>query len=387
MTKKQMALIRQEDKIITAVFEENVLDTVIVDDVSTSEPKVGDIYVGRVSHVVKNINAAFVEIQKGIMCYLPLKDMNTGGKSVVQGQPMVVQIVKAAVKTKQAVAGVKLEFAGKYAVVTTMNTAKTISAKITDEVRRRQLQEIVNRFSEPDLGIILRTECQYGSPEMIEKECRCLLKEARELLESANYRTPFTRLYVAPPEYIKYLLKYPADAFERIITDDKEVYDSLCQGLPSSYKQIEKYEDTDYSLDKLLGISSKLQKAQNKHVWLKSGGSLVIEPTEALTVIDVNTEKAIDGKRNAETTFYKINREAAVEAARQIRIRNISGIIIIDFIDMKDRQNQKQLLSILEEEFAKDYVHTNVVDITKLGLVEITRKKIRKPLWESLPKS
>ena len=117
-------------------------------------------------------------------------------------------------------------------------------------------------------------------------------------------------------------------------------------------------------------------------MWLKSGASLVIDPTEALTVIDVNTQKAIEGKRSSETTFFQINREAAREAARQIRIRNISGIILIDFIDMKDREHIQVLLRELESEFEKDSVKTNVVDITKLGLVEITRMKVRKPLRE-----
>ncbi len=110
----------------------------------------------------------------------------------------------------------------------------------------------------------------------------------------------------------------------------------------------------------------------------------MIEPTEALTVIDVNTEKAIDGKRNRETTFFRVNVEAAREAARQIRIRNLSGIILIDFIDMKERAHEEALLHELRHEFAKDPVRTAVVDITKLGLVEITRMKVRKPLHESL---
>lgn len=145
-------------------------------------------------------------------------------------------------------------------------------------------------------------------------------------------------------------------------------------------EQLQFYEDPSYSLDKLLGISSKLAKAQKKHVWLKSGGSLVIEPTEALTVIDVNTQKAVAGRRNSETTFFKVNMEAAREAARQIRIRNISGIILIDFIDMKEKSKIKALLQELENAFLNDQVKTTVVDITRLGLVEITRMKVRKPL-------
>ena len=144
------------------------------------------------------------------------------------------------------------------------------------------------------------------------------------------------------------------------------------------------YQDASYPLDKLLGIQSKLAKALQKRVWLKSGGNLVIEPTEALTVIDVNTGKAVEGKRNKETTFFKLNCEAAVEAARQIRVRNLSGIILIDFIDMKKKQHQDELMSLLREELAKDKIRTALVDITKLGLVEITRMKKNKSLYETL---
>ena len=122
----------------------------------------------------------------------------------------------------------------------------------------------------------------------------------------------------------------------------------------------------------------------DKRVWLKSGGNIIIEPTEALTVIDVNTGKAIQGKRQRETTFYKINVEAAIEAARQIRARNISGIILIDFIDMQDKENEEKLMALFREELKKDKIKTTVIDITKLGLLELTRMKKNPPLWEML---
>ena len=150
------------------------------------------------------------------------------------------------------------------------------------------------------------------------------------------------------------------------------------------YDNLEFYEDSNYPLEKLAGIKTKLDKALSKRVWLKSGGNLVIEPTEALTVIDVNTGKAIEGKRNKETTFFKVNCEAAKEAARQIRLRNLSGIIIIDFINMKNSDNNLALLHSLREWTADDPVTTKVIDMTPLGLVEITRKKIHMPLSEQL---
>ena len=169
--------------------------------------------------------------------------------------------------------------------------------------------------------------------------------------------------------------------FERIVTDLQSVYEEL---YPIYGDKVELYSDDSYSLDKLLGISTKLLKANEKKVWLKSGGNLVIEPTEALTVIDVNTGKAVDGRRNKETTFYKINCEAAIEAARQIRMRNLSGIILIDFIDMKEQEHVEELMQLLRMKLSEDKVKTVLVDITKLGLVEITRMKKNPPLREVL---
>ena len=181
--------------------------------------------------------------------------------------------------------------------------------------------------------------------------------------------------------YLKYIRSLELSNFERIVTDLQSVYEEL---YPIYGDKVELYSDDSYSLDKLLGISTKLLKANEKKVWLKSGGNLVIEPTEALTVIDVNTGKAVDGRRNKETTFYKINCEAAIEAARQIRMRNLSGIILIDFIDMKEQEHVEELMQLLRMKLSEDKVKTVLVDITKLGLVEITRMKKNPPLREAL---
>lgn len=380
MIKKQAAIIRGDDLYICAVFEDQNLDDVIVDEVGDDSLKTGEIYICKVSHVVKNINAAFVEVKKGVMCYLSLKEPGIGTEKICAGMEFPVQVKKAAVKSKQAVVSRKLEFSGKYAVITTINLTKNISAKIKSAKKRAELGEILDELKEEKFGIILRTNCEEAEREVILNECKKLLSEAASVMETAKNRVCFSRIYDSPMEFVKFLRDHKAGAFDRIITDDNECFRMLSDSSYFSGENIVFYEDASYSLDKLLGIRSKLKKAMTKHVWLKSGGSLVIEPTEALTVIDVNTEKAIEGKRNSETTFFKINTEAAREAARQIRIRNLSGIILIDFIDMKEKEHVTMLLCELENEFRKDRVRTTVVDITKLGLVEITRMKTRKPL-------
>lgn len=387
MKKRQAAIIRKDDLYVCAVLEDQDLDDVIVDEMGDDSLKTGEIYICKVSHVVKNINAAFVEVKKNVMCYLPLKEPGMGADKVCAGMEFPVQVKKAAVKSKQAVVSRKLEFSGKYAVITTVNLTKNISAKITSQEKRAELGEILDEFKDSAYGIILRTSCEKAERQAIEKECRTLLSEAESVIKTAESRTCFSRVYCSPMEFVKYLRDCKNGNFDRIITDDGECFRLLTDSGYFSGENLVFYEDPSYPLDKLLGITSKLKKVLSKHVWLKSGGSLVIEPTEALTVIDVNTEKAIAGKRNSETTFFKINMEAAKEAARQIRIRNLSGIILIDFIDMKEKEHIRLLLHELENEFRKDSVRTTVVDITKLGLVEITRMKMRKPLSAFFVKS
>ncbi len=379
---RQLAVIRRGAYYISAVLEGNALDNVILEEADERALRVGDIYVGRVDHVVKNIQAAFVEVQKHKMCYLPLKEC--APQKVAAGQEFAVQVKKAAVKAKRAVVTRNLEFAGRYAVVTVLNRAKAISANIKEEAVRERLRRLLAEFEDEPFGIILRTNCQEAGEEQIREECEALLRQAETVVEQSKSRVRFTKVYCSEMEVVKYIRDRKSGAFDRIITDEREIYEKLRNEPACPDETVVFYEDHSYPLDKLLGISAKLEKAGKKHVWLKSGGSLVIEPTEALTVIDVNTEKAIEGKRDSETTFFRINVEAAKEAARQIRIRNLSGIILIDFIDMKEREHEAALLSELSREFEKDPVRTVVVDMTKLGLVEITRMKVRKPLHEML---
>ena len=253
--------------------------------------------------------------------------------------------------------------------------------KITEEEKKKELYKILEDFCEDPYGVILRTSAKAASEEEIRKECTGLLKQMHELMDYSEYKTRFSCLYREASFYLKYIRSLELSNFERIVTDLQSVYEEL---YPIYGDKVELYSDDSYSLDKLLGISTKLEKACEKKVWLKSGGNLVIEPTEALTVIDVNTGKAIDGKRAKETTFYKINCEAAIEAARQIRLRNLSGIILIDFIDMKEQEHVEELMQLLRMKLSEDKVKTVLVDITKLGLVEITRMKKNPPLREAL---
>jgi ribonuclease G len=173
---------------------------------------------------------------------------------------------------------------------------------------------------------------------------------------------------------------------EKIVTDESSVYEALRQTFLKEdivqKDRLELYQDPALSLSALYGLRSKLEEALRERVWLRSGAYLVISPTEALTVIDVNSGKCIKGK---DTDFYlKVNEEAAAEIARQLRLRNISGICIVDFINMDTEDARTRLIHTLKHHLAKDMVPSVFIDFTKLGLAEITRKKIKKPLWEQV---
>lgn len=369
----------QGRQVMLYMENEKIYDVLVGEEEDADAVAVGDIYVGRVQNIVQNISAAFVEVKKDVICYLPLSEC--AGQKIRCGDELVVQIKKAAVRTKQAVVTLYPELAGRYCVISTKTCEKGISKKIKDPDRTRQLKELLEQYKEEEYGILLRTNAAYATPEEIRSECDKMVEEMHERMEHGRYMACFSLLRGEDPFYVKYINSCRLEELDRIITDDGEI----CRELQALYGSlVQYYQDTAYPLDKLLGIQSKLAKAYEKRVWLKSGGNLVIEPTEALTVIDVNTGKAVEGKRNKETTFFKLNCEAAIEAARQIRMRNLSGIILIDFIDMKKTQHQDELMALLRTELAKDKTRTALIDITKLGLVEITRMKKNKPLCETM---
>ncbi len=377
----RIAITRIGRKLVLAYMEgEKLYDVLVGPPEGDSPVEVGDIYLGKVQNIVENINAAFVELRRGDPAFLPLSE-GVGTEPPLKCQDeIVVQVRKAAVKSKHPVATRYPEIAGRFCVVTTKNREKSISRKITDEQARSRLIEILQDYEAEEYGIILRTGAEAASGEEIRTECGNILRELHDLMEKSRYKTCFSLLRKEIPFYLKYIQGMPPGE-GRIVTDEREVYELLVQ---ENIPCVEYYRDDSCSLDHLLGLSSKLKKAMEKRVWLKSGGNLVIEPTEALTVIDVNTGKAIQGKRKQETTFFRINCEAAVEAARQIRIRNISGIILIDFIDMKQKENTQKLLKLLQTELNREKTCATVVDVTRLGLVELTRMKKSRPLWESL---
>ncbi|MCD8132770.1 MAG: ribonuclease E/G [Clostridiales bacterium] len=356
-------------------------------------PVLGNIYVGKVHRVLKNINAAFVETAPGVFCYLPLESVKnpvyvkkTPAKKIAAQDELLVQVQKEAVKTKVPTVSTNLNLTGRYVVLTTENTTIGISSRL-DKPARAHYRELLKNCVTGEFGIIVRTNAKNAADEEILSEINQLADQMRHMISCAQNRTCFACVHRAVPKYLAFLRNAHPETLDEIVTDLPQIFDEV-SGYCGQYRDMEKiplrlYDDPMFSLANLYNLNKQMMRATQKNIRLKSGGFLVIEPTEALTVIDVNTGKSISGK-DPQKHFRQINLEASKEIARQLRLRNISGIIIIDYIDMESKEDQQELLDFLKKQVRPDPVPVRVHDITSLNLVEVTRKKVEKSLLEQV---
>lgn len=358
-----------------------------VDEIKCYEDNslIGNIYVGRVSNILKNINAAFIDIEKGLSCYFSLEDYHRVNPLKI-GDLLPVQITKDKIKSKQPTVSLNISLSGEYVVVHTGDNIG-VSSKIRDEANRTFMRECfissLDIFSSEKkcqdiaYGGIIRTKAADIDADTLQNETIKLLCKLDEIMYAAQYSTGYSTLYKSMPAYVSDIASLITRENIEIITDIADIYDEC---VTAGY-QITTVQEGDVPLATLYNLKSVLSKTLSPRAYLKSGAYLVIEQTEAMTVIDVNSGKAIKGHKTQEI-IYNINSEAAYEIVRQIKLRNLSGIIIIDFISMKSQEDNAGLMELLRKITANDAVPITVVDMTKLGLVEITRKKIRKPLHE-----
>lgn len=351
----------------------------------------GNVYRARVSNLSPNINAAFVDIKKGESCYLSMDDYH--GEKLKVGDLVTVQVVRDKIKTKRYAVTTDISLQGDYAV-TTLFAPVGVSSKITDSARKKELKTLmqnlliaeqdaqfylaegnvaeIERIKKLTFGGIIRTQAEHAEDAAITREIEGQARLLYSIMKKSEYATQYTCLYHTEVEYIKDIRRMHALQDVEIVTDIPEVTEAI--------SEIPLYTD-EYTLTLRYSLASLLEKTLSKRAYLKSGAYLVIEPTEAMTVIDVNSGKSIKGK-SAEEQFLKINIEAAKEIARQLRLRNISGIVMIDFINMKEESHNHELMKNLAEYVRTDPVRTTVVDMTKLGLVELTRQKGKRALHE-----
>lgn len=356
-----------------------------------SLPIVGNVYAGKIMNVLPGMQACFVDIGREKNAFLYYGDDKDNNGNIVKpkmGSDVIVQVEKAEMGAKGAVLTKRISFAGKFLVVIPGDDKIGISKKITDSVERKRIKDIIEQLLPENYGIIVRTEGKDKSYEIYEKEIKRLVEKSEGVLSKAEYAKAPSLLYTEINGVEKVLRDLYNDSIDEIVVNssiDYETLIKLCEEKDISPKKIVMYE-SDVPMFENYYVASQAKAAFSKHVWLKSGGFIIIEQTEACVVIDVNTGK-YTGKADLQKTILKTNLEAADEIARQLRLRNLNGMIIVDFIDMKTEENRKILQKHLEEAVAKDRLQTIVVGMTELGLMQITRKKKRQSIQQLMTRS
>jgi len=374
----------------------------------------GNIYIGRVQNVLPGMEAAFVDIgtPKNAVLYRgdvqydseDVDDKGPGGKGgggggggggkdadvrieqlLRPGQTVLCQVTKNPIGTKGARLTQEVSLAGRFVVLIPNSSTYGISKRLSDEERKR-LRRILDAVRPDGQGLIVRTAAEGATPEELRRDVERLLKQWGQIEALAARSSAPHLLYREPPLAVRVIREEFNKDYRGVIIDDvelhREVHEYVAALIPELADRIELYDDPALPIFERQHVHEQLHKALDRKVWLPSGGSLIIERTEALTVIDVNTGKNV-GSSNLEETVFRNNLEAAEEIARQLRLRDIGGIIVIDFIDMEIRKNREQVLKVFKDCLSRDKTRTQVFDISELGLVEMTRKRVSEGLVES----
>lgn len=357
----------------------------------------GNIYTGQVENIASNIQAAFVQIEPGKRCYYPLAEAQRAvfsagrkGKGPLRpGDELLVQVNRDAMKGKLPALTSNLNFTGRYLVLTTGDKKFGLSSKLSQEDRHRLSGWLREEAERPDkeFGIIVRTNAADASKEEILKELEWLKSRYHKAVVQGRNRTCFSLVLETEPFYVAAVRDAYGRDLDEIITDVPEIREMILGYLeeisPELKEKLRFYQDKLLPLYKLYRVETALDAIQKEKVWLNSGGFLVIQQTEAFVSIDVNSGK-YTGKKKMEETFRKINLEAAAEISRQLRLRNLSGIILIDFINMENPDHRDELFHVLQKLLRKDPIKSRAIDITPLHILEMTRKKVRRPVIEDI---
>lgn len=360
----------------------------------------GNIYLGKVQNVLPGMEAAFVDIgtpKNGVIYQRDVQfdasdvDSDGGGppkieKVLKNGQAILVQVTKNPIAHKGARLTQDVSLAGRF-VVMVPNQPNTygISKRLPDDERKR-LRKVLEGIRPTDAGLIVRTAAEGATADELARDLARLQDQWRQISALAERSKAGTLLYREPPLVVRVIREEFTKEYRSVVIDDDEIYTEVKAYVdaiaPELSDRVERYEDENLPIFERFHIHEQLHKALDRKVWLPSGGSLIIERTEALTVVDVNTGKNV-GKSNLEDTVFANNLEAADEVARQLRLRDIGGIIVIDFVDMEIKKNRDAVVKGLREALARDKTRTQVFEISELGLVEMTRKRISEGLVEA----
>lgn len=374
--KKEVLIKKYNNYIVSALlYEGNIVEFDVKDTNEISE--IGNIYTGKIKNIVKNIQGAFVEIKDKQLCFYPLDECQKRDRLKIDDE-ILVQIKKDGTKEKKPLVTENIELSGQYLVLTGNKSFVGISNKITSKKTKQHLKELCMPYVKDEFGFIVRTSAENVSEEILIEEMKALTLKYEKLIQKLEYLTPFQYVGSSQSEELNMAFDLYPGQVEQITTDNEEIAHLYEE---SGYK-VHLLNEEDNAINRIYRMKHILSEAMSQKVWLKSGGFLVIQKTEAMYVIDVNSGKSI-GKGKKEKHIIKINQEAAKEIARQMRLRNMSGIIMIDFIDMKTTESENELLKIFSSYTKDDSKKVTVLDITQLGIMEVTRKKEKVSLIET----
>ena len=362
----------------------------------------GNIYMGRVENVLPGMEAAFVDIgtPKNAVLYQSdlIKNASSKSNEIVRIEDVLknkdstlCQVTKNPIAHKGARLTQEISLAGRFVVLVPNSETFGISKRLPEKERKR-LRQILEKAKPAEHGVIVRTAAQHITKEEIEQDVTRLVHQWKEIVKQSSKADTPKLLYREPEMPFRMIREEFNKEYRSVVIDDfdlfEEVKSYLATVAPALADRIEYHDNSTNELDlfERFYVDEQLAKALDSKVWLPSGGSLIIEHTEALTVIDVNTGKNV-GTSSLEETVYRNNLEAAKEVAHQLRLRDIGGIIVIDFVDMEKAQHRNEVMKTFREELARDKTRTQVFGISELGLVEMTRKRIGEGLTQTFTKA
>ena len=371
----------QELRIKVDTNEKSVIllnDYKIVEQYTINKENIeGNIYLGTIKNIVPGLKATFVDIGKSKNAFIHFEDLGKTKDEIKLNEKILVQVQKNAVKQKGAKLTTNIKLTGRQIVLMPKTDFISVSRKIEDEGKREELKEIVKKYLPINCGAIIRTNCIFANEEEIRQDIQMLTARWNNIKNSIEKNMKNVPCIIEEDNSIvKSLILATVDSkMSKITTNSKEYNEEILNFL-KLYKleNIIKIE-LDNNVFEKYTIEKELQSLENNKVWLNCGGQIVIDKTEALTAIDVNSGKCI-GKDSLEETILKVNIEAAKEIAKQIRLRDIGGIVIVDFIDMEKENSKEKLLKSMEEEIKKDRAKVQIEGFSKLNLLEFTRKQL-----------
>jgi ribonuclease G len=416
----QEILLNIESKEIRyAVLKNGILNDLVVER-KKNRQLTGNIYRGRVTNILHNIQSAFIDINEGENGFIHISDIientqkfqerfeldfdwegelpspeeqNTKEVEITKlmkvDQPVFVQVIKEPIGTKGARLTSNISIAGRYLVLLPTAPHRGVSRKIDNPSARDRLKKLIRAFEMPkDMGLICRTASMNASPEMLIEEATDLLKTWQEIVDNYHKATKACCLY-EESDLIKRAVLTAVDLkFDRLLVDDYNTY-QLCKRIYNKHSnehplKIELYRDKCPMFERF-NVEKEIEKALRRKVWLPSGSYLFFDKTEAMYTVDVNSGRGnLQSGSDVEETLVRINMEAADEIARQLRLRNIGGLIICDFIDMRSRKNQRRVLDRLKDAMKDDSARCTILGMSEFGLVEMTRQRSRESLMQTI---